>query len=300
MNRFFLKRHSHRFKCCKYKHLIEELWALPVRFSILLITVLLLNNCKANNNVPKSPEVSTIFIANLGSQEGEVGGLSEKERDSKDDPLAYSSVAYPQDFAIDKLGNIIIADTANRRIQKISNTGEFLFEIYNCGNEKMDCPYRIAINSKNEIIVGEETDEKICIFSPTGKFLKKFNINIIYDISEIETDEKDNIYIFSVPDMVYIYSKEGILLRNIKRNDLLIDSKNNLWDIYIPGYEKKAFQFRPKGNWKYVDLIKIDNNSNFYSIVSSEQIDLIVITDMDGHVKYKIDTNHFIKKIISK
>ena len=77
---------------------------------------LFLSGCNLKSELIPTFKTVELLDVELGQKDGMFGGLTLREIESKDDPLAYGDTSSPQDFAVDSLGSIVIADTANHRI----------------------------------------------------------------------------------------------------------------------------------------------------------------------------------------
>jgi DNA-binding beta-propeller fold protein YncE len=76
----------------------------------------------------------------------------------------------PQGLAIDRAGNILIADTSNQRIQKFSTKGEFVssFGQKGAAEGEFDDPFGIAIDRAGNIYVVEAGNGRVQKFKPDG------------------------------------------------------------------------------------------------------------------------------------
>ena len=240
-------------------------------------------------------EIKEILTGNLGKRAGEFGGLTEKELKRKEDPLAYTTASFPQDFTIDSVGNIIIADGSNHRLQIFSKDGKFLFLLSECGSVKLQYPYRVAVNRNDDIIVGEETNGRVYVFSREGKLLFKIEAKEIgiYNVHEIKVDNTNRIYIYQIPDKINIFSEKGVFIKSMVSSGFVMDSNNNIWSIGTLESNVNLYQIKPKGDWKYLELVGIDNHHNFYfraEEATKPNEDFLLITDSQGSLKAKIKT----------
>jgi DNA-binding beta-propeller fold protein YncE len=76
----------------------------------------------------------------------------------------------PQGVAIDRNGNVYVADSENDRIQEFSSTGQFLQTIGYRGTApgQMIRPSSVAVDGRGNIYVAEFSNDRIEKFSPKG------------------------------------------------------------------------------------------------------------------------------------
>ncbi|RKX30741.1 MAG: hypothetical protein DRP71_14555 [Verrucomicrobia bacterium] len=84
--------------------------------------------------------------------------------------------AAPENLAIDASGNLFVADKDNHRIQKFSNTGEFLFEFGSAGSGdgQFNQPRGIAIHPNGDIYVCDFFNSRMQVFDSSGNFKMKW------------------------------------------------------------------------------------------------------------------------------
>ena len=115
---------------------------------------------------------------------------------------------FPSDVAIDNLGNMIIADNNNHRIQKIDPNGNFLFKIgtnggdgtSGNGNGEFYYPFGVATDNSNNIYVADTGNHRIQIFDSSGNFNSTFgsggSLNGQFSSPRgIAIDSSNNIYV---------------------------------------------------------------------------------------------------------
>lgn len=85
---------------------------------------------------------------------------------------------FPSDVAIDSVGNIIVADNNNHRVQKLDPNGTFLFKLGASGGDgtpgsgdgEFWFPFGVATDSANNIYVADTTNSRIEKFDSSGNF----------------------------------------------------------------------------------------------------------------------------------
>jgi sugar lactone lactonase YvrE len=82
----------------------------------------------------------------------------------------------PYGVAVDRFGNVYVADTYNNRIQKFSSTGEYLTKWGSYGSEdsQFSLPNGIAVDSLGNVYVADTGNNRVQKFSSLGVFLTKW------------------------------------------------------------------------------------------------------------------------------
>lgn len=83
---------------------------------------------------------------------------------------------FPIGVAVDKAGNVYVADASNDRIQKFSSHGAFLdkWGSQGEGDGQFSWPTNVAVDSKSNVYVVDTGNYRIQKFSPEGAFLAKW------------------------------------------------------------------------------------------------------------------------------
>jgi DNA-binding beta-propeller fold protein YncE len=89
---------------------------------------------------------------------------------------ASGDLAKPRGIAADSKGNIYVADTGNRRIQKFSENGELLLSIDGgqAGGGELREPLGITVDAAGNIYVTDGTTNRLTKFGPDGKFVNEW------------------------------------------------------------------------------------------------------------------------------
>jgi len=110
----------------------------------------------------------------------------------------------PWGIAVDKDGNVYVADLWNHRIQKFSPDGEFLLMWGKFGQaESPDAfwgPRDVAVNSQDQIMVTDTGNKRVVIFEPDGTYVDQFGSvgmepGQLDEPVGIAVDENDLVYV---------------------------------------------------------------------------------------------------------
>ncbi|KAJ8881480.1 hypothetical protein PR048_017961 [Dryococelus australis] len=82
----------------------------------------------------------------------------------------------PWGVCCDRLGNIIVADRSNNRVQVFRQDGMFLFKFGSKGSEsgQFDRPAGVTTDAQGHIVVVDKDNHRVQVFSSIGKYLYKF------------------------------------------------------------------------------------------------------------------------------
>lgn len=148
------------------------------------------------------------------------------------------------DIAIDKSGNVYVADAANSRIVKYSGVGKRLLVIGKPG--EINGPLGLAVTDDGSLIVADTNGHSVVVYDPTGKLVRRFGSegtgpgNLRYPHG-IALDAKGNIYVADfLNDRVSVFDPKGTPVRTFGgsgkdpgkfRNPygLAIDHKGRVW-----------------------------------------------------------------------
>ncbi|XP_055837157.1 protein wech [Episyrphus balteatus] len=179
-------------------------------------------------------------------------------------------VSRPWGLCVDKMGNILISDRRNNRVQVFNPDGTFKFKFgrKGVGNAEFDLPAGICTDCDNRIIVVDKDNHRVQIFSANGIFLSKFG-----------TFGKEYGQ-FQYPWDVAV---------NSRRQIAVTDSRNH-----------RIQQFDSEG--RFIRQIVFDNNGPSKSIAAPRGICYtpqgnIIVSDFDNHCLYLIDPD--VNEIIS-
>jgi tripartite motif-containing protein 71 len=163
----------------------------------------------------------------------------------------------PWGVCCDNVGNIIIADRSNNRIQIFDKQGKFLrkFGSYGTRSGQFDRPAGVAYdNQLNRIVVTDKDNHRIQIFQPDGTFIFKFG----------EKGSKPGHY-FNYPWDVAISSESNILISDTRNHRIqLFSSSGQFLNKY--GFDGPL--------WKQFDSPRG---------VAFNQQNQIIVTDFNNH-----------------
>lgn len=94
-------------------------------------------------------------------------------------PLADGKLNLPLAAAVDKFGNIYVADTENHRIQKFDAQGNFVTKwgSYGSIDGQFMTPISIAVDKRGSVFVSDNQNHRIQKFDSIGNFLLKWGQN---------------------------------------------------------------------------------------------------------------------------
>jgi sugar lactone lactonase YvrE len=102
----------------------------------------------------------------------------------------------PRDIAVDTQGNVYVADSGNRRIQKFDSRGKFLLA-WNGGRENFIEPLAVVVTSQGQVLVLDSDPGWIYRFTADGEPLGRFGGPgaQFFHPRGMAIDAQDNIYI---------------------------------------------------------------------------------------------------------
>jgi sugar lactone lactonase YvrE len=125
----------------------------------------------------------------------------------------------PRAVAVDKAGNIFVADTGNKRVQKFDASGKFLAE-WAGGGERFVEPVGLIVDSHDEVVV-LDTSGWLQRFDNRGRFLAKFGIDRgFYAPRGLAVDADNRLYVADTGTFrIVVLSPQGELVRTIGWRD---------------------------------------------------------------------------------
>ncbi|HEX5307884.1 MAG TPA: SMP-30/gluconolactonase/LRE family protein [Solirubrobacteraceae bacterium] len=107
----------------------------------------------------------------------------------------------PEGIAVDKAGNVWVADTYNSRIEEFSASGSYISQFGHVGSEEggLHNPTGLAFDSEGDILVADRRNERIEAFSPAGVYRYQFGKSgeeeRLLDPFAIALDSSDDVFI---------------------------------------------------------------------------------------------------------
>ncbi|MEA3459633.1 MAG: TIGR03663 family protein, partial [Chloroflexota bacterium] len=132
----------------------------------------------------------------------------------------------PRGLAVDKEGNIYVADGGNHRIQKFDASGKVLLQWGSQGNGpgQFQEPWGIAVDEEGSVYVADTWNHRIQKFDSEGRFLTQWGVfgntdgtlgtgGVFWGPRGIAVDEKGNIYVTDTGNKrVQKFTSEGEFL----------------------------------------------------------------------------------------
>jgi len=215
----------------------------------------------------------------------------------------------PFDVAVDGSGNVYVADTTNRRIQKFDASGNFLTKwgTQGTGDGQFGYPAGIEVDASGNVYVADQTNHRIQKFDANGNYLMQFGsngtgngqFNYTYDNA---VDSGGNIYVTDASnnrvqkfnasgEFVLTFGSYGTSDGQFYRpGGLAVDASGN---VYVADYNHRVQKFDSSGNF----LMKIGNGvsgSSDGQLSYPEDVDV----DSSGTV-YVLDSGNYRVQVFS-
>ena len=179
---------------------------------------------------------------------------------------ADGEMTWPTSVAIDKDGNVYLADEYLQRITKYSRDGEFISKwgTPGSGDGELNGPSGLAIDSAGNMVIVDSKNNRVQKFTLDGKFISKFGsagsghseFNLPWGIG---LDKFDNIYIADWRnDRIQVFNSDGQWQQSIGNSGDRIGEFNRPTgvdvdddgDIYVADWMNNRVQvFAPDGRF---------------------------------------------------
>lgn len=207
---------------------------------------------------------------------------------------------FPYGIAVDKVGNIFVADTYNNRVLKFDNDGNYLLTIQKYNNSNIERPNALSIDGNGNIYVVENNTNSVIKFDLRGKYLSKiddrdykpsnFEKTRGNGVNSIAIDQLDNVYLlYSNYGKILKFNKDGKFIDTISKygekdgeiinaEGLFCNNKNYLYVGDSQGQRIQVFDENGKFLRKigsssdinnkiiYPETIVVDSKGHFYTL----------------------------------
>jgi DNA-binding beta-propeller fold protein YncE len=100
----------------------------------------------------------------------------------------------------DSAGNIYVADSFNRRIQKLSPAGEFITQWSDYAGTRFQKPTGVFVDARDVIYVCDSLAESVLLFDGDGAFLEQWHMRDVLG----ETSEPEDIVLDPTGEHIYV------------------------------------------------------------------------------------------------
>lgn len=142
----------------------------------------------------------TLYVTGFGRQVLVFGPDGTPRASLGEEGLGPGQLVNPVDVAVDRDGNLYVADAANARIEKLAPDGRHLLTIGEPGrqNGQFTSPRSVAVDNQGRIYVGQGDDFLIQRFAPDGSYLDAFGQSYadesMWSLPGLAVDENGNAY----------------------------------------------------------------------------------------------------------
>jgi NHL repeat len=142
--------------------------------------------------------------------------------------------------AVDAGGNVWAIDSANRRVEKFSSTGQLLMEFGSAGtgNGQFTDPRGIAISANGTIWVSDMGNNNVQAFDASGQFIRKITYASFADPYALAPAPGGMVWVSDITsDQLYEFNENGTFIRSVNQagsgaksaTGLVANASGGLW-----------------------------------------------------------------------
>ena len=128
----------------------------------------------------------------------------------------------PNDIAVDNKGDVYIVDTDNHRIQKFTETGDFIrgFGAEGQNDGQFETPVAIAVGADGQIYVSDKFKHQVHVFTNEGVFISSWGgkgseIGQLREPGKLAIDQSGQVYVVDGGNArIQVFTAEGEFLRS--------------------------------------------------------------------------------------
>jgi tripartite motif-containing protein 71 len=128
----------------------------------------------------------------------------------------------PLAVAVDRAGNLYVADTGNERVQKFSPGGQLLYKIgrQNLGEGQLNNPSGLAVDGQANVYVGDSATRYIQQFDRDGHFIKQWLVESKFPL---DPDSDTTFQIGADPTgLIYVADRADNLIKKYDNSGQLV------------------------------------------------------------------------------
>jgi DNA-binding beta-propeller fold protein YncE len=194
----------------------------------------------------------------------------------------------PAGVAVDRAGNVYVADTNNNRVQKFSSTGHFIRQWGSIGDGLFRGPTDVALDPLGNVYVVDARNRRVQKLSSTGAFLGKWGPPNRSPRGEgsfeypgpIAVDRDGRVYVGDLGDEIQIFARDGTFItqwegdrRRLRIGDspraIATDNQNHVYVVGSDGVGKFGADGTFLDSWRHrrhtsASDVAIDSRGTIY------------------------------------